>query len=390
MKIKSILAAVLLFNLTLVSSVLAEEQNDDNYHYNFSIDRNNQTAFTGADLSFSMIETYRFIDDKLAPQEDSIMNLLMIIPRFMITRYISTFQHEVFGHGARVREIGQGWKVTGYEFNLDTSGLTKFLANPRSAPQYMIATTIAGMQANEVLANKIKSSILHNDTINPVYGAAYFHSAFDQINYVFGTDYKEKSSSNDVQSYIKNMNLIYGNNYLSASKLKANTALGLLDPFLYYSAYALVTGKDFEYPMIEFGDYKYLPAFRGIFTPYGLESKWLNHFKNSYTPFQINFSKGKHKTGTSLGAEVIIDKITEQGHLDIGCNLAIWKQPKLFYLDPLKAPNKRGYSFEMNLKLNLDETKAIYSAFGYKTAGFRLGYPLKATPLIRVGLAFKL
>ncbi len=233
MKIKSILAAVLLFNLTLASSVLAEEQNDDNYHYNFSIDRNNQTAFTGADLSFSMIETYRFIDDKLAPQQDSIMNMLMMIPRYMITSYISTFQHEVFGHGARVREIGQGWKVTGYEFNLNTSGATKFQYNPNSAPQYMIAVDIAGMQATEVLASKIKSRILSNDIIHPVYGAAYFNSAFDQINYVFGTDYKEKSSSNDVQNYIKHMNLIYGDNYLSASKLKAKTALGLLDPFLY-------------------------------------------------------------------------------------------------------------------------------------------------------------
>lgn len=390
MKIKSTLAALLFLNLTLASSAFAEEQSDDNYHYNFAIDNNNQTAFTGADLSLSMIEAYRFIDDKIAPQEDSIMNLFMIIPRFMITRYISTFQHEVFGHGARVREIGQGWKVKSYQFNWDTSGSTSFLENPNSAPQYMIAVDIAGMQANEVLANKIKSRVLSNDTINPVYGAAYFNSALDQINYVFGTDYKEKSSSNDVQNYIKHINVIYGDNYLSSSKLKAKTALGLLDPFLYYSAYALATGKDFEYPMIEFGDYKYLPAFRGVFTPYGLESKWINHFKNSYTPFQINFSQGKHKTGTSFGAEVIIDKITEKGHLDIGCNIAMWKQPKLLYLDPLRAPNKRGYSFEMNLKLNLDETKAIYSALGYKTSGFRLGYPLKATPLIRVGLAFKL
>lgn len=388
MKINSKLATFLLSTIAFNSPAVAE---NNNYMFDFAIDRNQQTAFTGADLSLSMIETYRLIDDKIAPEEQNLFSsILMFIPRFMITNYISIFQHEVFGHGARVREIGQGWKVKSYQFNLNMSAATKFYYNKNSAPQYMIAVDIAGMQATEVLAGKIKSRILHNDTINPVYGAAYFNSAMDQILYVYATDYKKESQGNDVQDYIKNMNAIYGKNYLSSSKLKTRTLLSLLDPFLYYSAYALATGEDFAYPMIEIGDVGYLPAFRGVFTPYGLETKWLNHFRTSYTPFQVNFLQGKHKTGTSLGAEVIIDKISEQGHIDIGLNAAIWKQPKLFYDNPIKAPNKTGYSLEINFKLNLDENKAIYSALGYKTAGFRLGYPLKSTPLIRVGLSFKL
>lgn len=389
MKIKSLITSLLLSCLTTNS--FAEDRSDNNYDFNFSIDTNHQTSFTGADLSLSMIEAYRFVDDKIAPDGDSdLLNALMLIPRLMVTQYAVTFQHEVFGHGFRIREVGPGWKVTKYTFDLDGSGATHFKYNKNSHSQYMIGVTIAGMEATEVLSNQIKTRMLNLRTINPVYGAAYFNAAMDQIGYVYASDYKKESTGNDVQDYIKDMNTIYGSGYITSSKLKNRTALSLLDPFLYFSGYALVTGKDYEYPMIPIGDWGYLPALKAVFTPYGLESKLINHFKTPGTPFQLNFSQGKHKVGTSWSAELIIDKITEKGNVDIGCNIAIWKQPKLFYVDPLKAPNKIGHSVEVNLKINLDETKAIYTAIGYKTAGFRLGYPVRQAALLRTGLSFKL
>ena len=393
MKIQSIFFALLLS----VSTYAFAEDNDDgvqnqtdqSYNYEVSLDTERQTAFTGADLSMSIIEGYRLLDDKIAPGADSQwMNALMVIPRVMITGYATTFQHEVFGHGARVREIGQGWKVRKYKFNFDGSASTSFWFNTASHQQYRIAVDVAGMQATEVLSNKIKGRFLDSERINPVYGAAYFMSAGDQIMYTYMTKYKE-GKGHDVQNYITDMNKVYGENYLSKSKIKGRTALSLLDPFLYFSAYSLVTGQDFEYPMIPIGQWKYLPAFREIFTPYGLENKWINHFKAPTTPLQLNFIQGNNKRGTSWGAELIVDRIFENGNLDVGFNVATWKQPKLFFADPLNAPSKQGYSGEGNIRLNLNETNAIYTAIGYKTAGFRVGYPMKASALIRAGLAFR-
>lgn len=381
------------------SAYAAADDNFDNnqtdttnsYNYQISLDTEKQTAITGADLSMSFIEGYRMADDKITESMDSPWaKIAMSIPRLIMTSYVSTFQHEVFGHGAKIREIGHGWQVNSYTITLGGGGSTSYWRPINANPQARIAVAVAGTQATEVLSNKVKGRILESDTINPVYGAAYFTSSSDQIMYTYLTSYKE-SKGHDVQNYITGMNNVYGANFLTKSKIQTRTALSLLDPFLYYSVYALATGEDFEYPMIAIGDdWKYLPAFRTIWTPYGIENKWMNYFKTPYTPLQVNFIQGNNKCGTSWGAEVIADKIINQGSLELGLNLATWKQPKLFFIDPLKAPNKQGYSGEAMIKLNLTETSAIYSAIGYKTAGFRVGYPMKASALIRMGVAFKL
>ena len=385
--ISTLLAALFSLSTCALADDTDTTQQNKSYLYEFSMDAEKQTAFTGADLTMSIIEGYRQLDDTIAPGTDSPwINALMVIPRIMVTNYATTFQHEVFGHGARIREAG--WRVKSYKFNFDGSGSTSFRYNTKAHPQYMIATSVAGMQATEVLSNKIKSRYVDSGSINPVYGAAYLMSAGDQLTYVYMTNYKE-NSGHDVQGYITNMNKVYGTNYMSRSKIRSHTAISLLDPFLYFSAYALATGEDFEYPMIPLGDWKYLPAFREIFTPYGLENKFINHFKAPSTPLQLNFIQGSNKRGTSWGAELIVDRIFENGNLDVGFNIATWKQPKLFATNPLTAPKKQGYSGEGNIRLNLNETSAIYTAIGYKTSGFRVGYPMKASALLRAGIAFK-
>ena len=391
MKIKSILLSLLLST----SSVAFADDNDtpaapaQSYNFEFSGDINYQTAFTGADWTMSVIEGYRVLDDKIAPGPDSpLMNALMVIPRLLVAEYTSTFQHEVFGHGARVRDSGSGWKVHSYKFDWNGSASTTFAYNHNTPLQNLIAVNVAGMQATEVLSNKIKHRVVDSGSINPVYGAAYIMSAGDQLNYLLLTTYK--GAGHDVKSYITNMNKIYGQNYMTRSKVRSNAALGLLDPFLYFSAYALATGQDFEYPMIPLGDWKYLPGFRGVMTPYGLENKMINYFRTPSTPFQFNISQGKNKRGTSWSAELIVDRIFDAGNADFGFNFATWNQPKMLTANVLTAPKKQGYSAEANIKLNLNETTAIYTAAGYKSAGFRLGYPLKAGALVRIGVSLKL
>jgi hypothetical protein len=390
MKIKSIICALILSaNIPAFAYDNGDNQiNNAQYIFEFAGDTNHQTAFTGADWTMSIIEGYRVLDDKIAAGIDSpLMNALMMIPRIVMTGYATTFHHEVFGHGARVRGIGQGWKVRSYKFDIDGSGLTSYRFNPNSPSQYTPAVTVAGMQATEVLGNKIKDRMIDSEKINPVYGAAYLMSAGDQIVYTYLTEYEGKG--HDVKSYIEEMNDIYGKNYLSKRKIKSRTAISLLDPFLYFSAYALATGEDFEFPMISLGDWKYLPAFRSIWTPYGTENKWLNLFKTPSTPMQLNLWSGKNKSGSSWGGEAIVDRIYGHENIDVGFNIAAWQQPKMFLAKPLNAPKKRGYSAEGNVKLNLQETSAIYASIGYKSNGFRVGYPMNSGMLFRMGLAFK-
>jgi len=362
------------------------EQEVKKYRYRFSLDSNKQTAYTGADLSMSFIEAYRQIEDSINPPKSLIYNILMAIPRIMVTDYVGVFQHEVFGHGARAREFG--WKITNYKVNFDGTGSTGYLLPLSSHYQQRVAMALGGIQATEVLSYKVKESFLDSRNINPVYGAAYINSAGDQLFYVLNTKYNGKS--HDINNYIYNMNIMYGKNYITKSKIKQRTKISFLDPFLWFSAYALATGEDFEYPMLNIGEVGYLPGFRAIFTPYGIENELRNYVRTPKTPVQINLSQGKHKTGTSRKVEIIVDKLFSTDKIDFGVDLAVWKQPKLLVADVIKAPNKNGYMAEAKASIKLSDVSSAYGAIGYKTSGFMMGRPLKSSTMVRVGVGFDL
>lgn len=387
-QVSYLLSILILLTNTAVIAEEFELSDNPQYRYQLSIDTNKQTPFAGSDLSMSFIEAYRQIEDNINPPNSTLSNILLIIPRIIVSQYASAFQHEVFGHGARAREFD--WDVISYHVNLNGSGSTHYLQPFNAHLQKQAMMAMGGMQATEVLSYKFRERFSDKKQINPVYGAAYFVSAFDQINYVLMTRYK--GQGHDVRYYINDMNAMYGGNYITKSKMKKHTMLSLADPFLYFSLYALGTNQDFEYPMLHIGeDVEYLPGFRAEFTPYGIEDKFINYIRTSWSPIQVSLSQGKHKTGRSLKAQVTIDKIlSKSDEFSIGLDLAIWKQPEILVPDVMKAHNKIGGMAEVKTTFNVNQNVGLYGAIGYKDLGFMIGQPLKESLLLRVGLVFDL
>lgn len=380
---KSCALCILILSTTFVSA----DDSPKSYHYELSVDKN-MSAYSGADISMSMIEAYRQIEDKLVPSRNISLwgNIGLFVSRYLITNTITTYQHEVFGHGARLREFG--WPIIQYQVDLGGGGSTSYFKPRYAHPQKNIVVDLGGIQATEVLSNTIKSRMIESSTINPVYGAAYLSSRLDQPLYILHTKYT--GNGHDISNYIKGMNQIYGPGFLTKSKVKSRAILDLFDPFLYYGAYSMLTNTDLQYPMIQFGDIGYLPATRAILTPYGLESKLINYIRFGDISTQLNFSHGKNKSHTSSSAEVIVDKIAVSEKVFVGAGFMMWSQPKLFDDNPRTAPNKIGGSFVFNTSLLFHDTIGAIVEGGYKTAGFQLGRPIEATPLIRFGMKLNL
>ena len=78
---------------------------------------------------------------------------------FFFAAGLSTFQHEVFGHGSRGREFGLHPE---YAFGLDFSGGTGLNKDPETMEQ-LLALTAAGTESDTILAHRILKDLYAGD-----------------------------------------------------------------------------------------------------------------------------------------------------------------------------------------------------------------------------------
>jgi hypothetical protein len=368
----------------------AESYNTKNYHYIITFDKN-MSSVSSSDLAISGIEAYRQLDNYCFGKTTNVYeNALSYFTRFMVTNYIRLANHEIGGHGARVREFGlsASYKISPIKGHTSFSGnSSKFMDFP---VQKRVAFDVAGMQASHLLAENLKVRYLELNNINPTYGIGYFLSQADQPMYIFFS--KDKGEKDDVANYIKNINKLYNTNYYTKKKLKRYAFLDLFDPFMWFSAYSYIMNQDTEVSMFKINqDVKYLPATRAVLAPYGLEVKLINHFIfNGQKQIQVSISYGKNmnRRSYSIGANgynlLIINNI------GLGAELILWSQPQILTSNIITAKTKKGGLFAVNTKFDLLKTTeniigGIVS-IGFKSSGFIEGRPLGSSLLLRAGL----
>ena len=269
------------------------------YQYTLAADKW-MTSRAGADLSLSLIELYRNIENSIFKVKDTnaLMYILKIPLRYIAAAEVVLIQHEVFGHGSRARELGV--EVTDYEIGF-LQGATFLKYDPTLSLQKHIVIDLGGISGTHVLGERIKQSFFAEDgVINPVRGIGYILSQTDQIAYSFS---EYKGSGHDIKNYMDKMNKIYGANFLTKEKIKTAALISAIDPFLFFSLYSFIVDQDVAIPMFKIGEFNYLPALRSIFTPYGIETKLLNNFTKNNIYGQVNLSYGNNKTSNSYSIE---------------------------------------------------------------------------------------
>lgn len=336
---------------------------------------------------------------------------------FPLNIFTSVVQHEVFGHGYRIRDINNGIvKVSGYSFEFPPpygsgNGETSFHINSNQ-----ISTTdftciaMAGFEAQLILAQQTKFKWLESHRIDPRQSILYLISLYELNLYASHNELDaDLLASHDISGYVIPLNLTYTKGKLTVSQLKNLGWINLADPFTYYSLFAwfhyISSGKETKIPMIPILDYGYLFGAHLGLTPFGPEYFFDNYLSKENRPIYFYLKGGNHARNTYLGGGCFAPRLWGYYKFSIGTRLDFWKQPKLLlhqgrvpltkfdFDDPNENPlystaeqHAQHYGLAASLIAAYQTNAALgfQLELGYKTSGFLPGYSLYPSPVVRL------
>lgn len=361
------------------------------------------SPYMGADLNLAIYRSYMYVDDHYFNDTEGSKGVGWFMVRGcklalddVISEVLMVVQHEVFGHGYRLREydfsvigykIGIGHGSTGYslsEFNT--------LSYPRRA-----ALSAAGMEANAIFSQKIRENWILDNIVDRREAILYFITYLDQSEYILGTSDESTNLGNDINSYVIAINAWYGNTQLTKSKLRNYALWDFLDPSLYMSLFSMVRYLDDGDPhvpmfMFDKGTYKYNFCGRLLMAPYGPEFQIQNYvlMKKNKQLWQLNVRYGNNSNIQSYGVDLWVKPLWKYKDWSFGNRLFLWYQPD--YLKQNTAYNvgkSLGVGEFVSAEYGFNKNIFAIGEFGYKTAGYIQGIPLGNSWVWRVGFSLR-
>ena len=337
----------------------------------------------------------------------------MIVLDQQISGLVSLLQHEVFGHGARFRELG----YDGNSYNVNLSfpfgsgeGFAQRgnLTDGYSAPtlqEGVVAGAIGGVESNSVLGNHLSAQILLNDALHYREALLYLLTQNNLLGYLWITRNNpgKLGLSNDMNNYIAGMNTLYptGNRY-DIDKLSNQSLISLINPLQYYSfasvlyQYLVMGQKQLKgIPMIKLGKVKYLPLLNYSLTPFGSQYHFMNYVRYKTMLFSADFKLGDNTFNNFYGLSLQGFNLVDTKKLAFNAHLDIWNQPELA-LEPNTTPgteNKIGGAIKADLifrPFNQQNKLGLFLQMGYKTKGYTRGELLDKSFIIRYGISMRI
>jgi hypothetical protein len=306
-------------------------------------------------------------------------------------------QHEVFGHGARVREFGG---EASYELHLfppygSGAGLTTW--NFEGSLDQGTAVNIAGIEAEELLAEDVRLRSLSDGILNYRDAYIYMIERSALTNYALRTHSLDASGGNDIAAYINLVSL--KNPHVTLQNIQVNSLLNLLDPLTLTSLY----GYFFDYllkgdvhvgiPFFKIGAVQYLPGVRVGLTPFGYNYYLENMIVSNHNPLIATIGIGTADHGTSTDLRLQVPSAWSRGRLQIGFDVNAWRQPILDlnseFLPTLNPDWNLGALAIGSVTFQITTSFGLHVEGGYKTQGFVDGEPLAASAIFRGGIVMK-
>jgi hypothetical protein len=330
-------------------------------------------------------------------------------------------QHEVFGHGYRLRDIhhtGRA-KVDGYGLDApppygDGGGYTSYKVYSQFTLTENSAVAGAGVESTGILSSLTKLKWIEAKRVDPRQAFLYLFCLYDLPIYVGTIDLVGDFEGHDIKGYIDSVDYTYPERLMRVSKLKALSWINLADPFTYYAIYSLFryidVGKETRIPMI---GGCYLPNFRLGLTPFGPEVFFENYFRlTNGQPIYGYVKGGKHSGNGYAGVGVYGPRLKRWGEFDLGLRVDLWSQPKLLLgpgrvpfdqidLSAPPNPDEPIYSEQEQHERSMGMAASLIGAIkkgewlgfeaelGYKARGFLPGYSLRSFPTVRLSLGAK-
>ena len=311
--------------------------------------------------------------------------------------WLRVVNHEVFGHGARLRErfdgpirytigvpppYGEGGGSTSFEFDRDPTA------------EELLAVTVGGMEANNVGASRVALRAIHHGETTHRDMLRYLLGRLDSVGYILGTDDELEEEGHDVSDFLRILGEVAGSD-LRPADLRQRAIVGLADPMLGYAVYGLAVSylwrgrSTVAVPTIRIGGARYLPALRFYLTPFGTEWAVDNTIARALATTRVSLRFGEAPGARSFGVAVHRTPAWTWRRTRIDADVHVWHQPRV--LDDGTVEESTGAAAYATASLPL-ETKwlrwaSVVVQGGYKSRGFIEGEPLGGGMVVRGGLA---
>ena len=337
--------------------------------------------------------------------------------------FLMVVAHEVFGHGARFRELGEGTLTYGFDAPIpygSGDAFTKFVGQFPVSPLADLNVSAAGIEAQHALADGITDRAVARGRLHYREAWLYFESRMAALNYMLSAS-PHSSPGHDVAGFIETFEdqCEPPCSPLTRKYVQQRALIALADPMLYTSIYAFAgayiggASTTGPVPMIALGrGTRILPSLGYAMAPYGTEwtvrsavtrerraeskeqgeGKWL----------RINVSDVRHiavrigDTGatTTWGVAARLDDVLQIKRLRIGAKVDVWRQPHMF-ADHTYGPLRTGAAVTGTTILPLPRalrtrwSNGIYAAAGYKAQGYVPAEQISGGAFLRAGVALR-
>jgi hypothetical protein len=335
--------------------------------------------------------TYRFF--KLAafdiPQED----------------WLRVANHEVFGHGGRLRERFDGpvyYSIPAPPPYGRGGGATFFGFEREPTLHELMAISAAGMEANAVAAHRLAFSAMDRGSLHLRDAVRYLLFQLDTIDYILDARDGLMAPGHDVGDFLEIHNelaALRGDEPLTAKTLRRRVLLSFANPMLGEVVYGIV--KDYIWRgeprtrvrALNLGGVRYLPLVRFQLTPFGTEWVVDNLLQRNQRTFNGGVRAGGGPGIRAWGLHLETSRFATLKMWEIGGVLDVWRQPELALDDePLGAAGwGAGVRAQITRPIGSLRLATIPAAItveaGIKTSGYIPGEKLGAGPLARVGVS---
>ena len=296
--------------------------------------------------------------------------------------------HEVFGHGARLRELfdghiayylpppppyGRGGGATFFEFD-----------RPPIVEE-VLAVTVGGMEANYMMARALARDAVTEGQWHYRDARRYLYGEYDTIRYIRGTHDLEKAG-HDVSDFLRTYNDVasdLGEQSLSARTLRRRVLVSFANPMIAYSYYSTFISyvwsgnANAPVPMLHVGATRYLPMAHFHLTPFGTE--WIidNMFVRNGRFVDATISAGETIGARTWGIGLEATRLASFRRWTVDGEGHLWHQPE--WGGEFTAAAKR------EVVDRAAHSVALVVQAGFKTNGFLAGERLHQGAFVRVG-----
>jgi hypothetical protein len=321
-------------------------------------------------------------------------------------QFLMVVGHEVFGHGARLREVGAA--PISYRFDAPIpygagGAETSFNGEVSATRADALGIDSAGIEAQNVLADHIGRQAISNGYLPYREAWLYLQSRIAGLGYIQSVS-PQSAPGHDVRDFLDDFNDQCNSpacTPLTESTLKRRAWLTLADPMLAYAGYTwavsyVVRGESSgKVPMISLAhDVSYLPALRFEMTPYGTAVTTEHSFVYGHRLTLVTVGVGDtgHQHAWDVG--VAASNVLHGGWWQADLKVDVWRQPALdsppnaqvFMTGAFAAATAR---IPLGRRGSGWNRAGVIVEGGYKSDGFVRGERLHAGPVVRVGVTFR-